>query len=102
MSFRVDEFRKIEGHIQDRSIEKMPVSELKTLKVLLIKNTPPAEINPIMQLNWDRAYKEITSQIDSKVARRRFMITVCISTIILLVGLLNLISRFGNVLFATL
>lgn len=93
MGFNVTEFRKVQEHVEDRSIEAMSVDELTKLKVSLVTNTPTAEINPIMQISWDRAYKEVTSQIDSKVAKRRFYIAIAISTVILLVSVVNLLRE---------
>ena len=94
MSFIVDDFREIEEQVQNSSIEAMPVAELTKLKDSLVTNAPPAEIHPIMQLRWDRAYKEISSHIDSKVAKRRFHIAIGISIVILLVSLINLVRSF--------
>ena len=94
MSFSVDEFRNVEGLVQDRSIERMSVDELKKLKESLVTNTPSAEVHPIMQTRWDRAYAEVSSEINSKIAKRRFYIAIGISTVILLVGLVNLVRGF--------
>ena len=92
--FNVDDFREIEEHVYDRSIDTMPVAELTKLKVSLVNNTPTAEINPIFQHRWDRTYTEISSVIDSKVAKRRFQIAIWISSVILIVGLINLVRGF--------
>lgn len=92
--FNVKDFIGVEVHVHDRSIETMPVAELTKLKVALVKNAPTAEVNPIFQYRWDRAYAEISSVIDSKVAKRRFQITVWVSSVILVVGLINLIRGF--------
>jgi hypothetical protein len=92
--FNPKDFMAVEEHVHDRSIETMPVDELTKLKVSLVKNAPTAEINPIFQHRWDRAYTEISSLIDSKVAKRRFRIAICISIVILIVGLVNLVRGF--------
>ena len=92
--FRVEDFRKIEEQVQDRSIDAMPVAELIKLKVSLVTNTPTAEVNPIFQRRWDRAYTEISSLIDSKVAKRRFQIAIWVSSVILIVSLINLVRGF--------
>jgi hypothetical protein len=94
MSFNVTEFRKIEQQVLDRSIEAMSVNDLTKIKVSLVTNTPTAEVHPIIQTSWDRAYKEITSQIDSKVAKRRFIIAIFISSIIIFVSVVNLVRGF--------
>lgn len=88
------EFRKIEQQVLDRSIQAMSVNDLTKIKVSLVTNTPSAEVHPIIQTSWDRAYKEISSQIDSKVAKRRFSVTIFISLIILLVSVVNLVEGF--------
>jgi hypothetical protein len=92
--FRIEDFRKIEEQVQDRSIDAMPVAELTKLKVSLVTNTPTADINPIFQLRWDRAYTEISSLIDSKLAKRRFQIAIWVSSVILIVSLINLVRGF--------
>lgn len=92
--FHIDEFRRIEEQVQNRSIEAIPVAELQKLKVALVRNTPTAEINPIFQRRWDRAYTEISSVIDSKMAKRRFQIAIWISGVILIVALIDLVRGF--------
>ena len=92
--FHIEDFREIEEQVQNRSIDAMPVTELTKLKISLVTNTPTAEINPIFQRRWDRAYTEISSVIDSKVAKRRFQIAIWISSVILIVGLINLVRGF--------
>ncbi len=92
--FNVEEFRAIEEHVYDRSVEGMHVAELTKLKVSLVKNAPTAEINPIFQRRWDRAYAEISSAIDGKVSKRRFQIAILVSSVILIVGLVNLVRGF--------
>lgn len=92
--FNPKDFMAVEEHVHDRSIEAMPVAELTKLKVLLVKNAPTAEVNPIFQHRWDRACSEVSSLIDSKVAKRRFQIAIWISSVILIVGLINLVRGF--------
>jgi len=91
MSFIVDKFREIDGRVRDRSIEAMSIGELSKLKASLLANTPTPEVNPIIHNHWSIAYQEISTQIDSKVAKRRFRIGLGMSTIILLISLVNLI-----------
>lgn len=94
-SFQIEEFRRTESLVLDRSIDTMSVSDLTKLKNALIANTPTEPINPIMHRRWDRAYAEISSAIESKIANRRFRITIWLSCIIFIVGLLNLVVGFA-------
>ena len=92
--FNVEKYREVEKLVQSRAIDAMNIVELVKLKVSLSINAPTAEVHEIIHRSWDRAYKEISSQIESKVAKRRFGIAIGISIVILIVGIANLVRGF--------
>ncbi|WP_289286704.1 hypothetical protein, partial [Methylophaga sp. UBA3991] len=79
---------------KSHAIETMSVRELQSIKNSLLTNRPDPNTKSFMQIQWDIVYKEVTSQIDSKVAKKRFCIGVTISSVILVISLVNLVRSF--------
>ena len=90
---KVENFERIEAIVNDGSIHKKSVTELRGLRQSLLSDTPLSD-NPRFEQRWQRVHAALSSRLDGRIAARRFRVQVVLALLTLVFVVVNLYTTY--------